>query len=53
MRALIIDLRDNLGGGSEVGAVLESYFLPEGTPTSQFTTRDGNFTVDSTATWLK
>ena len=52
-KALIIDLRDNGGGGSEVGAVLESYFLPEATPTLQFTTRDGNFTVDSTVTWLK
>jgi hypothetical protein len=52
-KALIIDLRDNGGGGSDVGAVFESYFLPEGTPTLQFTTRDGNFTIDSTVAWLK
>lgn len=52
-KALIIDLRDNGGGGSEAGAVLESYFLPAGTPTLRFTTRDGNYTTDSTVTWLK
>ena len=52
-KALIIDLRDNGGGGSEVGAVLESFFLPEAKPTLQFTKRDGNFTVDSTVSWLK
>ena len=52
-KALIIDLRDNGGGGSEVGAVLESYFLPGATPTLQFTTRAGNSTIDSTVTWLK
>lgn len=27
-RALVIDLRDNGGGGSDVGAVFESFFLP-------------------------
>ena len=52
-KALIIDLRDNGGGGSEIGSVFESYFLKEGTPTLQFTTRDGNFTTDSTVSWLK
>jgi C-terminal processing protease CtpA/Prc len=52
-KALIIDLRDNGGGGSDAGAVFESYFLPNGTPTLQFTTRDGNFTIDSTVSWLK
>lgn len=52
-KALIVDLRDNGGGGSEIGAVLESFFLPAGTPTLTFTTRDGNYTTDSTVTWLK
>ena len=52
-KAMIIDLRDNGGGGSEVGAVLESFFLPDATPTLQFTKRDGNFTIDSTVSWLK
>ena len=52
-KALVIDLRDNAGGRSEVGAVLESYFLPAGTPTLQFAARDGTVTVDSTVTWLK
>lgn len=52
-KALIIDLRDNGGGGSEVGPVLESYFLPAGIPTLRFTRRDGSYTTDSTVTWLK
>ena len=52
-KALIIDLRDNGGGSSDAGAVFESYFLPDGTPTLQFTSRDGNFTIDSTVSWLK
>jgi hypothetical protein len=51
-KALIVDLRDNGGGGSEVGPLLESYFLPAGTPTLTFTTRDGNYTTDSTVNWL-
>ncbi|MBL7697439.1 MAG: S41 family peptidase [Chitinophagaceae bacterium] len=51
-KALIIDLRDNGGGGSHLGPVLESYFLPAGTPTLRFTKRDGNYTTDSTVTWL-
>jgi hypothetical protein len=52
-KALIIDLRGNGGGGSDVGPVLETFFLPGGMPTLQFTKRDGNFTTDSTVTWLK
>jgi hypothetical protein len=52
-KALIIDLRDNGGGGSEIGPVFESFFLPPGTATLQFTTRDRNFTIDSTVSWLK
>lgn len=52
-KSLIIDLRNNGGGGSEVGPVLESFFLPPGTPTLKFTQRDGNFSTDSTVTWLE
>jgi C-terminal processing protease CtpA/Prc len=49
---LIIDLRDNKGGGSEIGAVLESYFLPAGTPTLEFTSRAGTLTTEKTVDWL-
>jgi hypothetical protein len=51
--ALIIDLRDNKGGGSQVGAVLESYFLPENTPLLEFMSRQGTQTIDSTVNWLQ
>ena len=50
---LIIDLRDNRGGGSEIGAVLESYFLPERTPLLEFKSRAGTLTTESTVDWLK
>lgn len=52
-KALIIDLRDNGGGGSDVGPVLESFFLQEGMPTLTFVTRDQNYRTDSTVSWLK
>jgi C-terminal processing protease CtpA/Prc len=52
-KALIIDLRDNGGGGSEMGPVFESFFLPAGKPTLQFTTRDGSSSTDSTVSWLQ
>jgi hypothetical protein len=52
-KSLIIDLRDNGGGGSEVGPVLESFFLPPSTPTLRFTKRDGNYSTDSTLADLK
>ncbi len=52
-KALIIDLRDNGGGGSDVGPVFESFFLKEGTPTLTFVTRDENYRTDSTVSWLK
>lgn len=52
-KALIIDLRDNGGGGSDLGPVLESFFLPGGVPTLRFTARDGNYTTDSTLSDLK
>jgi C-terminal processing protease CtpA/Prc len=52
-KALIIDLRDNDGGGSSMGPVFESFFLPPATPTLQFTSRDGTSTTDSTVSWLQ
>lgn len=51
--ALIIDLRDNGGGGSEVGSVLESYFLPEHKALLEFRSRQGTQTIDSTVAWLE
>ncbi|MGO4294363.1 S41 family peptidase [Chitinophaga sp. RAB17] len=45
--ALIIDLRDNGGGGSEIKPVLESYFLPAALPLLEFYSRTGNKEIDS------
>ena len=50
--ALVIDLRNNGGGGSEKGAVLESYFLDAGIPLLDFTSRNGVMRTDSTVSWL-
>lgn len=47
-RALIIDLRDNGGGSSGVGPVLESCFLPAGMPLLEFISREGAAHTDST-----
>jgi hypothetical protein len=52
-RALVIDLRNNGGGGSDTGAVFESYFLPPNTPLISFTGRTGLSSTDSTVSWLK
>src|SRR5690606_7066432 len=51
--ALIIDLRDNGGGGSVKGAVIESYFFKENTPLLDFTGRNGVMNTDSTVSWLQ
>ena len=51
--ALIIDLRNNGGGGSVKGAVIESYFFEENTPLLDFTGRNGVMNTDSTVSWLK
>jgi Peptidase family S41/N-terminal domain of Peptidase_S41 in eukaryotic IRBP len=45
--ALIIDLRDNGGGGSEIKPVLESYFLPGAIPLLEFYSRTGDKETDS------
>lgn len=50
--ALIIDLRDNGGGGSNVGAVLETFFLEKNTALLAFTDRNGRAETVSTVSWL-
>jgi hypothetical protein len=52
-RALVVDLRNNGGGGSDTGAVFESFFLPERTPLITFVSRTGKQSTDSTVSWLK
>lgn len=44
-RALIVDLRNNGGGGSDIGAVLEGYFIPQGTPLLEISTNGGKDTI--------
>lgn len=44
-RALIVDLRNNGGGGSDIGAVLEGYFIPHGNPLLEVRTSTGKDTV--------
>lgn len=50
--ALIIDLRDNGGGGSDIGAVLESFFLPKDTPLLEVVSRAGTQELIKTVNWL-
>lgn len=50
--ALIIDLRNNGGGGSEVGPVLQSFLLPKDIPLLEFKTRNGQTRMDKTVPWL-
>ncbi|NML40769.1 S41 family peptidase [Chitinophaga sp. G-6-1-13] len=40
-QALILDLRDNGGGGSAIGMVVEGYFVKDGTPLLEVKSRDG------------
>ena len=51
-KALILDLRNNGGGGSEIGAVLESMFLPKKATLLEFRTRTGLSTTAETVPWL-
>lgn len=51
-KALIIDLRDNSGGGSEIGAVLESFFLPKNLHLLEFKSRSGTVEISKTVPWL-
>jgi hypothetical protein len=51
-KALIVDLRNNGGGGSEVGPVLESMFLPKNIPLLEFRSRNDQTTAEKTVAWL-
>lgn len=51
-KALIIDLQNNGGGGSNIGSVFESYFLPKNTTLLEFKSRTGGVHVERTVTWL-
>lgn len=51
-KALIIDLRDNGGGGSELGPVFHSFFLRKDIPLLEFKTRSGPSKIDRTVLWL-
>jgi len=51
-RALVIDLRNNGGGGSNVGSAMESYFLRGGMPLLEFRTRKGSSHTEKTVDWL-
>lgn len=51
-KALVIDLRDNGGGGSELGSVFHSFFLPKDIPLLDFKTRNGPSRIDKTVLWL-
>lgn len=50
--ALIVDLRDNGGGGSEIGAVMESLFLPKSVALLEFRSRNGTIETSKTVAWL-
>jgi C-terminal processing protease CtpA/Prc len=51
-KALVIDLQDNGGGGSDVGPVFESFFLARGTPLLEFKSRSGSVIKEETVSWL-
>lgn len=51
-KALIIDLRNNGGGGSEAGPVFESFFLPKDVPLLEFKSRHGESHLEKTVNWL-
>jgi hypothetical protein len=51
-KALIVDVQDNGGGGSAVGDVFESYFLPKETPLLEFKNREGANHISKTVAWL-
>lgn len=51
-KALIIDLCDNGGGGSETGPVFESFFLHKDISLLEFKTRNGQSKLEKTVSWL-
>ncbi len=50
--ALIIDLQHNGGGGSAIGHVFESFFLPKETPLLEFRKRGEAPKLSKTVAWL-
>ena len=51
-KALIIDLRNNGGGGSTIGPVLESFFFEKTTDLLEFKNRNGSTNTEQTVSWL-
>lgn len=51
-RALVIDLRDNGGGGSDIGPVFESFFLPPNKVLLDVKSRTGVLESMKTVGWL-
>ncbi len=49
---LIIDLRDNPGGGSTLGCVLESYFFKKHIELLEFRNRSGSIEKSETVGWI-
>lgn len=51
-RALVIDLRDNGGGGSDIGPAFESFFLPANKALLEVKSRTGVIETMKTVGWL-
>ncbi|HMF71981.1 MAG TPA: S41 family peptidase [Flavitalea sp.] len=51
-KALVVDLQNNHGGGSAIGNVFESYFLPKEIPLLEFKNREGENHISKTVAWL-
>ena len=50
--ALIIDLRDNGGGGGDIVSAILAYFLPEDVPLLETKKRTGETSIGKTVSWL-
>jgi len=51
-KALVVDLQNNHGGGSAIGNVFESYFLPKEASLLEFQNREGENHMSKTVAWL-
>lgn len=51
-KALVLDLRDNGGGGSDIGPVIESLFVPPDRLLLEFRSRKGVAHASKTVSWL-